>query len=203
MACTDYDVICRQNANRERKVPQEVIDRMYKNMQLPRKSEGWDEIRFITHPDNCQDLVSRLRECVGVDQDNSHHDYDLYNHQLAAAEYVANHCSGLCQKEADLAFKAALFHDIGKIDTKTYQLWSGKIDNQAHYYNHAEVGAYKIACAERSIPDKEMLADLIVLVQWHMDCYANPNWLDEFEKWYGERARKIMEIVHEGDKEGH
>ncbi|WP_175538966.1 AAA family ATPase, partial [Mycobacterium tuberculosis] len=36
-----------QNENRERKVPEFVIDRMYKNLHVPTFSEGWDDVVLV------------------------------------------------------------------------------------------------------------------------------------------------------------
>ena len=44
IVATQYEKCLEQNKNRERKVPEEVIDRMYKSFQVPTFTEGWDLI---------------------------------------------------------------------------------------------------------------------------------------------------------------
>ena len=56
VAATELDIILEQNASRNRKVPEDVIMRMYKQMTLPRLDEGWDSIRMIAHPKNIKTL---------------------------------------------------------------------------------------------------------------------------------------------------
>lgn len=40
-------------------------------------------------------------------------------------------------------------------------------------------------------------------VQVRMDCYADKNWLDKIEKVEGYEFRRMIELLHEGDKNGH
>lgn len=44
---THLEEVIRRNNERERNVPREVIDRMYKTMQIPVKGEGWNEVHII------------------------------------------------------------------------------------------------------------------------------------------------------------
>lgn len=208
VAATELDVILEQNASRMRHVPEDVIMRMYKTMTLPRLDEGWDSIRIIANPKNSKTLGEYLYDAHGIDHDNPHHSADIFNHMIEAGAYASNHATekGLSKNERHLARTAALFHDIGKPVVKSRMKMNGKLDDKSHYYNHAEVGAYMIACCVGQFAQKqqEFFADLIILIQWHMESYANPEgYLDEFEKWYGGELRKIFELVHEADVNAH
>lgn len=44
---TDMRDILKRNQERDRTVPESVIERMYKTLQIPIYSEGWDSIKFI------------------------------------------------------------------------------------------------------------------------------------------------------------
>ena len=204
---TDYDVILRQNAARERVVPPDVIKSMYLRMQMPRKSEGWDAISYVANSYNESDLVSVLQPCVGFDQDNPHHSATLYDHMYQATDYILRHAHeyDLTEREETIVYIAALFHDIGKPACKTYKLWSGKIDDHAHYYGHADVGAYMIACLFNKVPSEDRYAWIIILelIQHHMDCYVNEKWLEKIEHEKGKKFRDMLELLHEGDKNGH
>lgn len=44
---TAYETVLEQNKNRERVVPEDVISRMYKTLEIPVYSEGWDKIVYL------------------------------------------------------------------------------------------------------------------------------------------------------------
>lgn len=208
VAATELDVILEQNASRERHVPEDVIMRMYKQLTLPRLDEGWDSIRIIPNPKNHKTLGEYLYDAHGVDHDNPHHSADVFNHMIEAGAYASNHAAekGFSKNEKHLARTAALFHDIGKPVVKSRMKPNGKLDDHSHYYNHAEVGAYMVACTvgQYSAKQQEFFADLIVIIQWHMEAFANPeHYLDEFEKYYGADMRRVYELVHEADLSAH
>ena len=208
VAATELDVILEQNAARSRHVPEDVIVNMYKTMTLPRLDEGWDSIRMIPHPRNSKTLGDYLYAAHGVDHDNPHHSADIFNHMLEAGAYASAHAEekGLVKADKSLAINAALFHDIGKPVVKSRLKMNGEMDDKSHYYNHAEIGAYMVACCVGQFAPKQhgWLSMLIVIIQWHMEAFADPDgYLDKFEKTYGEKARKIYELVHEADLNAH
>ena len=49
---TPYDMCLARNLSRDRHVPEDVIERMYQNFQIPTIHEGWDDIQIIWA--NCQ-----------------------------------------------------------------------------------------------------------------------------------------------------
>ena len=208
VAATELDVILEQNASRMRHVPEEVIMRMFKTMTLPRLDEGWDSIRIISNPKNSKTLGEYLYDCHGVDHDNPHHSSNIFDHMIEAGAYANAHAVdyGFDKSKKHLARTAALFHDIGKPIVKSRMKMNGEMDDKSHYYNHAEIGAYMVACCvgQFSAKQHEFYANLIVLIQWHMDSYANPDhYLDDFESCYGGEMRKILELVHEADIHAH
>lgn len=218
VAATELDVILRQNSERTRVVPEEVIMRMFKQMSLPRLDEGWDMINFVAHPSNKKTLGEYLYDAYGVDHDNPHHSANIFEHMMLAGSYANAHAdeAGLSKDEKHLARMAALFHDIGKPIVKSRMKMNGQMDDKSHYYNHAEIGAYFMACCSNQFTSKmhDFLKAMIVLTQWHMEFFANTNSggekddnsgdvLETFEKLYGERARKVFELVHEADLNAH
>lgn len=208
VAATELDVILEQNASRARHVPEDAIMRMYKQLTLPRLDEGWDSIRIIANPKNRKTLGEYLYDANGVDHDNPHHSLNIFDHMLEAGSYASNHAAdyGLSKDEKHLARMAALFHDIGKPVVKSRRKMNGDLDDKSHYYNHAEIGAYMVACCvgHYSSKSQPFYADLIILIQWHMEAFANPDhYLDEFEKYYGSEMRRVYELVHEADLAAH
>lgn len=208
VAATELDVILEQNASRARHVPEDAIMRMYKQLTLPRLDEGWDSIRILANPKNRKTLGEYLYDANGVDHDNPHHSANIFDHMIEAGSYASNHAAdyGLSKDEKHLARMAALFHDIGKPVVKSRRKMNGDLDDKSHYYNHAEIGAYMVACCvgQYSSKSQPFYADLIILIQWHMEAFANPDhYLDEFEKYYGSEMRRVYELVHEADLAAH
>lgn len=209
LAATELEVILEQNAARERKVPEDVIMRMYRNLSVPRVSEGWDSIRMIAHPKNKMTLEDYLYAAYGVDHDNPHHSANIFDHMIEAEQLAYIYATDECMSNYDrnLAHFAARYHDIGKPAVKSRMLYSGKEDSHSHYYNHAEVGAYMVACcAKQFVGEKQQdfLRELIVLIQHHMGAFENnEHWMDDFERYYGRDLRLVLNIVHEADLNAH
>lgn len=208
VAATELDIILAQNANRMRNVPEEVIMRMFKQMTLPRHDEGWDKISMLAHPSNKKTLGEYLYDAYGVDHDNPHHSANIFDHMLLASSYANEHAdeAGLSKDEKHLARMAALFHDIGKPLVKSRVKMNGDVDDKSHYYNHAEIGAYYMACCSNQFTDKrhDFLINMLIITQWHMEFFADPDdVLTRFEENYGKDMRKVFELVHEADLNAH
>lgn len=100
-----------------------------------------------------------------------------------------------------------MFHDIGKPVVKSRKKMNGELDDHSHYYNHAEIGAYMMACCANQFEGEKqhaLLANMIVLVQWHMESFADSeHYLEKFKATYGEDMCKVYELVHEADLNAH
>lgn len=209
LVATELEVILNQNKQRDRHVPTDVILRMYKNIQVPIITEGWDDILIKVNSNNSKALKDYLMESRGISHDNPHHTASIFNHMLLAEDYVKKNAwrAGLHPDDEKLAIKAALYHDIGKPICKTYTLWSGKKDTHARYYNHAEVGAYMVACSLNGAADLEeyeMLMKMMIIIRWHMSAFEDKeHYMDKFEAAYGKNLAKIFALVHEADLSAH
>lgn len=211
---THYDTCRLQNQARSRVVPGDVIFRMFQHINLPRIDEGWDRIEFI----GSRNLTSNTNidyywsHCLGYDQDNPNHTLYLDTHMEKAAEYIdtVKHAA----KNYEYLREAALYHDIGKPVCKTYQNFKGTIDDHAHYYNHAEVGAYILACCLSTkkpiVQYKECPLfhnpelEKILLVQWHMEFFnQNTDVLDTVTKLYGTEFANDLRLLHLADTNAH
>lgn len=142
---TPYEVCLEQNQKRDRRVPEEVIRRMYLKWSPPNYAEGFDEIEIIY---NYGDEATRLKYTVpyffegdnGIDnmsQENNHHTLSLGHHCKVASKYIE-------QKHPSnkLLQIATLLHDIGKAETKTTLNSRGVNDGNCHYYCHENVSSY-------------------------------------------------------------
>lgn len=200
-----YDVLCKRNGLRDRKVPEEVIWRMLKNFEVPLYTEGYTDIRVVNY--NNINMHEYLEYSKGFIQDNPHHSLDLYNHSIKAAEYIANLRKNgeLDAFDSEVLMYAALLHDIGKIFTKTFTNFNGEESDVAHYYGHDKMSGY--LSLVYNIPNFSREQCLIVaqLICYHMQPYFNKTEKSK-EKWkhiLGEDFYNLLLILHEADKNAH
>lgn len=202
---TEYDIIFEQNKKRERHVPEDVIVKMAKRMTIPRKDEGWDKVIIQTHENNHNDLGYYLDRCMGIKHDNSHHKLDIHEHMIATrnvAEEISKR-ERLCPFDSLVLTMAARYHDVGKSYCKTFETYSGKITEEAHYYNHAEIGAYLAACAS-DFYNHSIIRLVMLLIQYHMDFYdRNRNVIENFEGIFGADLKRLLILLHEADQTAH
>ena len=168
---TPYEVVLKQNNNRERKVSEDSIKRMYLSWSPPAIDEGFDNIILAYNYGNVNrdkfTLENFFEGDIGanhIDQENSHHRSTIGEHCHEAAEYVKEHFPD------DLSLKtAALLHDIGKVFTKSHLNSRGEIDAECHYYNHQNCGSYDsfLYMDVLNIPHEERL-HIANLIYYHM-----------------------------------
>ena len=214
--CTDYDVCLKNNNSRDRHVPEDVIRRMFTRMTIPTEAipEGFDHISYIRHPDNSLTDIDYFQPCVNFDQDNPNHTLTLSEHMEKSYNLVHEKAqkSDLDLHQRELLCRAALFHDIGKPICKTYEKFNGVIDDHAHYYNHAEVGAYMMLCARELIPAKNIVRNnaqfvdrliIATLIQNHMRFFDDNFNIDEFVANTCPQMGTMLELLHEADVAAH
>lgn len=101
-------------------------------------------------------IMPELKNTIGFDQHNPHHDKDVFHHTMAVLDST----------ESDLILRlAALLHDIGKPHSFTIDK-----DNIGHFYNHHKKGmeiAGKIL--KRLKYDKKTIDAVKILVKEHMN----------------------------------
>lgn len=168
-----YEVCLERNQKRERKVPEEVIERMYHNFYVPQPFEGFDKVVTMIDKEHC--YYYKVPE--DIPQDNPHH-------TLTILEHCKKAYFNICEVTDDYILKqATLFHDIGKFKTKKFKDKRGNDTDIAHYYNHENVGAYDIFfyCTPGVISFKET-AEISMYIQWHMLPYITMS--DKKIKYY-------------------
>ena len=198
---TPFEVCCNQNESRNRVVPYEVIERMYKNWNTPYWFEGWNEIE-IKFPD-----AFEINNVIGIwisdhmdyNQDNPHHSCTL-----------GQHCNlvGQALKDDMLLHCAGLLHDCGKPFTKSFINSKGEETDIAHFYQHHCVGAYDSLFFR--CPDNVDRLDVSVLINLHMMPYFWEKDKEHGEKtrqkyqklWGNELYNNVMKL-HEADKNAH
>lgn len=141
-----YEICQERNASRERIVPKDIIKKMYMQFQPPHYSEGWDDISLLIDTNNpnfnngkycASNLFDGKHGINNFPQENSHHKLSLGHHCLKTYQYISEK-----YPNNDLLSIAALFHDIGKVFTKTKKNSKGVDDGDFHYYQHHCVSAY-------------------------------------------------------------
>ena len=142
----------RRNQARARVVPEFVFDRMQRQFMMPTHWEGFDFIDII-YTEGKEDGVYYLTLMVDFNQKNPHHSLTLDRHctkaQILGREYGVE------------IEQAALWHDVGKIFTQTFD------DNGvAHYYQHECYSGYIALCCGLS-------PHVCALISWHMAPYLN------------------------------
>ena len=180
--------VCKErNAKRSRHVPDEVIDRQWRQFQIPVENEGWDSITVIPMDYDKDEFFNQQWSAVGKfgTQENKHHSLSLFWHCFVCGTSI-----GRLSKEI---VDAAYIHDFGKLYTKTY--WPEK-DNDAHYPNHAEVGAYLALCMGYSLYTAQ-------LVGYHMVPYMDARAQETWKNRLGEQLWHDVLIIHDHDRKAH
>lgn len=138
-----YELCQARNIKREHPVPDKVIEKMFKSFQPPHSSEGWNVI-YYTLNYNIEKYKKLNEACSKRSIRNQMFSFKQYNEHHALN--LEDHCvrCGKCLIE-NISFElyiAALYHDAGKLYTRSFFNKKGEYDDNAHYYQHHCVGAY-------------------------------------------------------------
>ena len=152
------------NEERDREVPSDVIDRMYRNFEIPHKNEGFDEIIVnfdektnlylsnkskggigflkdellaIETYDDYKRLLCQLglNQCVDMPQDSKWHTLSLSKHMYFCFRAIREYH----WHDINLVI-ASMLHDISKPKVRT----EDKDQKYAHYYGHENASAYDV-----------------------------------------------------------
>lgn len=203
MVATPYEDCLIRNSQRERKVPEEVIKRMYYNFYVPQYFEGFDDIQ-IKYTNDYMFFFSDLED---IKQDNPHHSLTVLEHCKKTEEILQKDNKRL---SIPINFASRL-HDIGKLKTKTFINAKGETTDIAHYYNHEKVSAYdslfyiNLRSRVEVMLDKEFVLETIKLIQWHMLPWTkmSEKTKQKYKKLLGEKFWNDLMILHKADEEAH
>lgn len=205
-----YEDCIRNNSNRERKVPDYVIENMMKSWNTPYYGEGWDDIRikyiFKFNPEQYAWIIYFPFTHMDFDQENSNHRLTLGKHCMEARIYI---CKNIDKKSANYKILtiASMYHDCGKPFCKSFYNTKRELTEQAHYYQHENVGAYMILEGLRmyNMSKLERL-QISVLINYHM----RPHFAWDSKKAYsrdlqilGQEMIDNVKLIHDADLFAH
>lgn len=204
---TPFDMCLKNNKERERHVPEEVMYKMYKSFQPPHYNEGFNDISYIRRKgcvDTCEDIMKR--NCR-VPHDNPNHSLFCGDHsikagiimkeKLEAEEFVVK---GTIDKE--ILLMAARYHDLSKYKCKTFKNFKGEDCEYAHFYCHENVSAYDFI-AHSSIDNEYIVSNVAFLIAHHMIFYNKQMDLEKKKVEMGEKLWKYLEYINICDKAAH
>lgn len=207
LMATRYEECLERSQNRERKIPEYVIKRMYMKFDPPYWYEGWDDIQIL-YEENSKDSLGYPVYWLDIvrdfEQDNTHH-------TLTLGEHCEKTWIDACKYE-EYGYKylplriAAILHDNGKCCTKTYKNSKGEITDEAHYYSHEHTGSYN--CLFYTMMCNPL--DVAVLIRWHMQPYFwekdaenGEKTMNKYKKLWGDELFDNIMRLHEADKKAH
>lgn len=215
LVATPFEECLKRNNARDRVVPALVIERMYRNFDIPWYNEGWDNIQLVYTEDftsSYGDWKHFLEVYSDFDQENKWHTETLGSHCLKAFNYVQDHVSELISENERETVIAAALHDCGKPFVKTFKDSKGSDSEFAHYYGHENVGAY----ASLFYGKDEGIDNLFVaaLIRYHMILHFFKDWqtktIAKYEKEFNTseylktvKFYEALKVLHAGDKAAH
>lgn len=196
----------RRQYTRDRRVPEEVIERMVRQFQAPFYNEGWDAIK-IFEGGRLYNILDEYDDCWSIPHDNSHHEFTIGQHMGRAWRTVAN-------AGADMpVILATRYHDIGKPHTKSFINHKGETTEVAHYYSHESVGSYMWLCSDHVFHEEADAILIGALIQWHMMPYfiapkGQAATKEELVAWcskhgFTEQFAEQLWVVHQADQSAH
>ena len=205
LVATPYEECLKRNAARDRKVPEYVIERQYRQFDVPcQYYEGWGRVDVV-FPEGLKRrrAIDFLDSVNNFSQDNPHHALTLGGHCNATWEYLWDKYGELNRRSAVL-MRAGALHDCGKCFTKTFTNSKGEPTDVAHYYNHEHTGSYD----SLFYGPEEQALDVAVLIRWHMMPYVwekdnNGKLHSKYRRLWGEWLYEDIMRLHEADKAAH
>ena len=197
LIATPYEECLKRNANRERKVPDHVIERMYRNFHIPYDYEGWDNVHveYGDYYGHYGYTTKFYEEYKDYSQNNSHH-------VLTLGEHCKNVCMSMYNHSQALVY-AGMLHDCGKPFTATFTNKKGEATSECHYYDHHYVGAYNSLFYNYEHRCSSL--EVAIIVMWHMQPYFNKEekTKEKYRKLWGEELHRNIMLLHEADKSAH
>lgn len=185
-----------RDENRNRSVGADVIMKIAKRFQIPDFTEDFDIFYFINTEENfnVEEYRKMIFDKMNMWQHNSHHTLKVDDHCIKAAEYYRENS----ELPDPLIYNAILFHDCGKPYTQTFYNLKGEKTEEAHYYDHQNVGAWIVLGAL-----SEFLTEHFFMIVWLVNNHMEPFFNSKFYRSLNGFAKKLLDEVHEADVYAH
>lgn len=206
------------NRNRDRVVPETVIDKTYKRLQIPIKSEGWDEVHFYNTDEHNLALLKEMElprehdslfkmlssfmpdfeSIYNLPQDSSYHSFSVSRHTFHVYDYILNNYD---KDDKLIMIWASLFHDLGKAFCKSFINHRGEITRYSSFIGHENVSAQLAAYYLTMIGyDDQFIKDVVALVQFHMiPMNAGEKKMKQVKELLGDDLFDKLMILHKAD----
>jgi predicted kinase len=222
-------IMYRNSMRKERIIPNEVIERMYKTLQIPVKNEGWNEVIFtgveddyylkkyrsqletliMKAPDHdklFKELAVFIRDfddVYNLPQDSSYHSFSVSRHIYHVYKYIFDNYKNKAINFDDFLTMlwAALFHDLGKSFCKSFVNYKGEETRYANFIGHEFVSSQQAAWWLTALGyDDQFVKDVSTLVQFHMTpMKASEKKLQETKNLIGDDLFEKLMFLREAD----
>lgn len=205
---TPYECCVKNNATRERKVPEHVLERMYKLFNIPCLQEGWNDIHIVWWDYNKDglkiDYFNDLKKWRRISQDSLYHTLSIGDHMLAAEDYYAQ----MNIEHLPIVYDAIIMHDCGKQMCKKFEDSSGNPSTVAHYYGHENSSSYMslFYLKELDMYTDEEILYASLLINLHMRPFAwnqSGKAKENDRRLFGDDIISTIELIHECDLAAH
>jgi predicted kinase len=218
---TPFEECVERDSQRDRTVGKRVIDRMYRQMQIPTYVEGWDVIHLV-HENQSHDLSLSIRQAIepiitskstykqifnyilqGIPlfKDILELPHDSKYHSLSVSRHTFHVWKEIQQSYAnDLELLwAALLHDTGKADCKEFKDGS----RYANFIGHEFVSG-QLACQFLHWLgyDDGFILRVVELVQWHMRLMGagdSEKAIKKLKDFVGDEVFEKLSILYDAD----
>lgn len=204
-----FSICLERNSARDRVVPEEVMNRMYRQFNVPSTAEGFGAV-FVEHNFNFNtdayrnsSIDAKMLKARNIMHDNPHHTLSIGEHCISAKNYISDHkneiVENLDMRWYTILIRSATFHDVGKPFCKVFRNVKGEETEIAHFYNHENVGAYDFLADDTS-RDNLIIA---LLINLHMIFYQDAKYQERMKALYSNETWTALEWLHKADQSAH
>ena len=227
----NIDNILKDNKKRDRVVPEDVIKRMYKQLQIPIYSEGWDSIGFVSSDKPyTEDVVNIINDTLKINEptynevfstlsiirefmqicelphDSTYHSYSVSRHTYYAYRFIQDYIqeNDVSEYNAEVLKWAILLHDVGKSFCKSFKNWRGEETKYANFIGHEFVGSQiAISVLHKLNKPHKLMYDVATLVQFHMYLLNENVNLAKLMHRVGGDLYDLLQVIRKADTQAH